>query len=96
MGTGYVILFVCYGIMLLALIITGIVLLLDMRKPVKAKAYEFIRYKNLEVAYMRGELKCLACRNRFYWPYADIVRYCPACGEYLNIKTEDAGIGGLG
>lgn len=96
MGTDYVILFVLYGIMELALIITGIVLLLDARKPVKAKGYEFIRYKKLEVAYMRGELKCLACRHRFYWPHAESIRYCPSCGEYLNISLEDTGIGGLG
>ena len=89
MGTDYVILFVLYGIMALALIITGIVLLLDARKPVKAKGYEFIRYKKLEVAYMRGELKCLACRNRFYWPHAESIRYCPVCGKCLNIRSED-------
>lgn len=90
------IMFVLYGIMLLALIITGIVLQLDLRKPVKAKAYEFIRYKKFEVAYMRGELKCLACRNRFYWPCCENIRYCPMCGKYLNISSKDAGIGGLG
>lgn len=89
MGTDYVILFVGYGIMALALTITLIVILLDTRKPVKATAYEYIRYKKLEVEYVKGELKCLACRNRFYWPFAGIIRYCTVCGKYLNIRLED-------
>lgn len=96
MGTDYVILFVGYGIMALALLLTGIVLLLDTRKPVKAKAYEFTRYKKLEVAYVKGELMCIACRNRFYWPFAGIIRYCPVCGEYLNIRSEDEENAGSG
>lgn len=89
MGTDAVKLFVLYEAIALVLIITGIVILSRIGKPVKAKAYEFTRYKKLKVAQMKGELKCLACRNRFYWPFGGIVRYCPVCGKYLKIRSED-------
>lgn len=80
---------VLYGAIALVLILTGIVILSRIGKPVKTKAYEFTRYKKLKVAHMKGELKCLACRNRFYWPFGGIIRYCPVCGTFLNIRSED-------
>lgn len=90
MGTDTVMLCVLYEAIALALILTGIAILSRIGKQAKAKEYEFTRYKKLEVALMKGEIKCLACRNRFYWPIGGIIKYCPVCGVCLNIREEDA------